>query len=271
MTMQAQSSYCAPVAFVTPAARSGVPDRALATLRIGSIIAFLHLMGLVNSAAGTIEKFRGANIDPTTRHARAGTQSLALTSAIAAATFVLLGVAVERGATRDIDRRVRRIIGPRRSKRLTNVARLASNLGSPHVHPFVAAALALAMYRRCGRNVLAIPIASLGATAADLGVRCIIHQSRPPGASRHRGLDRFAFPSGHTGAATAIGLAVAGQAAWDTPAQKRMAATIALAAPVGIAWTRQYLDEHWIDDIVGGWLAGVTIGAASVAATRGGP
>lgn len=224
-----------------------------------------------SSGASTIDIFRGGTIGPATRRARAGAQPLMLTSAIAAGAFVLLGVAVERGATRDSDRRARRIIGPRRSKKLTNVARFASNFGSPHVHPLVAAGLALAMYRRCGRNVLAIPLASLGATAVDLGVRSIIHQSRPPKATRHRGLDRFAFPSGHTSAATAIGLAVAAQGAGDTPAQSRMAVSIALAASLGIAWTRLYLDEHWIDDIVGGWLAGVAIGGASVAAKRARP
>jgi membrane-associated phospholipid phosphatase len=99
-------------------------------------------------------------------------------------------------------------------------------------------------------------------------VRYIIHQSRPPKATRHPGLDKFAFPSGHTCAATAISLAFAAQRSGNTRAQNRLAASAALAASLGIAWTRLYLDEHWIDDILGGWLAGIAVGGASVAATR---
>ncbi|HEY8310472.1 MAG TPA: phosphatase PAP2 family protein, partial [Gemmatimonadaceae bacterium] len=209
-------------------------------------------MQLTNSAGASINKFRGSLIGPTTTRGRAGVQPLASSSAVAAVAFVLLAVAVKRGTARDIDRRARRIIGPRRSKKITTAARLASNLASPHVHPLVAAGLALATYRRCGRNALAIPLASLGATVVDHGVRYIIHQSRPPKATRHPGLDKFAFPSGHTCAATAISLAFAAQGPGNTRAQNRLAASAALAASLGIAWTRLYLDEHWIDDILGG-------------------
>jgi hypothetical protein len=43
----------------------------------------------------------------------------------------------------------------------------------------------------------------------------------------------------------------------------KMRAATALLAGVtagGVALARLFLDEHWLDDIVGGWLAGVAIG-----------
>jgi len=192
-----------------------------------------------------------------------------LTSALAGAAFALLAVAVDRGLTQAYDRRARRYIGPRKSSKLTSIARLATNVADPHVHPLIATALALAVQRRIGRKSIAIPLASIGATVVDRGVRYMIHQSRPPKATHHPGLDRFAFPSGHTCATTAIGFAFVVQtAAKQSTRANQTAASIALLSAVGVAWTRLYLDEHWIDDIIGGWLAGLAVGASSVAATR---
>lgn len=181
----------------------------------------------------------------------------------------MLAVAVKRGVTEPCDRRVRRLIGPRKSTKLAMAVGLATNIASPHVHPLIAGSLALVTYRRIGREALAMPLASLGAMVVDRGVRYMIHQSRPPKATHHRGLDRFAFPSGHTCAATAIGLAFAAQTAPKASARAITATvSVALVAAVGIGWTRLYLDEHWIDDIIGGWLAGVAVAGSSVAVTR---
>ncbi|MEO6863847.1 MAG: hypothetical protein ABI229_00200, partial [Gemmatimonadaceae bacterium] len=139
-----------------------------------------------------------------------------LAAGLSAVGFTLLAIAVDRGATATYDRRARRLIRPLKSERLTKIARLATNIANPHVHPLLATVLALGVSRRTGRTgraALAIPLASIGATVVDRGVRYLIHQSRPPKATHHPGLDRYAFPSGHTCAATAIGLAFAAQTA----------------------------------------------------------
>jgi undecaprenyl-diphosphatase len=95
----------------------------------------------------------------------------------------------------------------------------------------------------------------------DNGTRIFIHQKRPPKAGPHHSLNRYGYPSGHTTAATAIGVAAACAVAPDLPRPRQFAvwATVGAVA-LAVGWSRLYLDEHWLDDVVGGWMAGTAIG-----------
>ena len=78
---------------------------------------------------------------------------------------------------------------------------------------------------------------------------------------------RYAYPSGHTTAATAIGVATAAAIADELPRSQRILLWSTVAAfALSVGWSRLYLDEHWLDDVVGGWLAGtfIGLGAASL-------
>lgn len=162
--------------------------------------------------------------------------------------------------------RARRIVRPRRRPRLTRAAKVTSHFAAAHTHPLVAIAIARVASRRSGRGVLSIPLASLGALIVDRGIRFLIHQQRPPGAAKHRGRDKFGFPSGHTCAATAIAFAsVAETRGYVSADAHRAISAVAIGATLAVGWSRLYLDEHWIDDVVGGWIAGITVGAATVA------
>ena len=196
------------------------------------------------------------------RPASSRSRALGMTSLAAAAGFTVVSVAVTRHLTREVDRRARRWIRPRRRRNMTEVARLATNLGAPNVHPFLALALAAVATRLTGNIAYRVPLASLAATVADKSVRVVIHQIRPPLSGPHHGIDRFAFPSGHTCAITAIAVAFLAET-WPalTDTQRTALASAGAAASLGVAWTRLYLDEHWIDDILGGWLAGIAIGS----------
>lgn len=183
--------------------------------------------------------------------------------------FAIVAAATAAGVTRDIDRDVRRRIRPRHDSRLTTFASAVTTGAAPHVHPAVAGALSVALSLLAERPIAGPAVASLGAMLIDKGMRVVIHQRRPPRSGRHSGLDRYAFPSGHTCAMTAITVAAAHEVARRVPRARHAAWSVAATAAGLVAWSRLYLDEHWVDDIVGGWLAGAAIGHAADLVSRG--
>jgi len=176
-----------------------------------------------------------------------------------------LGVAVRRDSTTTINRAVRRQIRPRRSASLRSVAKGISYLADPHIHPFVAAALGTLINRKERTGGLGPAAASLGALAVDSATRLFVHQRRPPKAGRHHARNRYAYPSGHVTAATAMAIAAVGEISDQLSYRERQLLwTVVAALSISVGWSRLYLDEHWIDDVVGGWMAGIALGVASI-------
>jgi undecaprenyl-diphosphatase len=107
--------------------------------------------------------------------------------------------------------------------------------------------------------------------AVDNVTRVFLHQRRPPKAGHHHGHNQYAYPSGHVTAATAIAIATAAEIDDRLSAAERTMLWSAVAAlSISVGWSRLYLDEHWIDDVAGGWMAGIAIGlgAASLVELR---
>ena len=182
-----------------------------------------------------------------------------------------IGVAVKRNSTTPVNRAVRRRIHPRRSPRLTSIAKGISYLVGPHAHPYTAAALGFVINRREGRGGLGPSAASFGTLAVDNVTRVFVHQRRPPKAGHHHGHNQYGYPSGHVTAATAIAIATAAEIDDRlSVAERTMLWTAVAALSISVGWSRLYLDEHWIDDVAGGWMAGMAIGlgAASLVAIR---
>jgi len=56
-------------------------------------------------------------------------------------------------------------------------------------------------------------------------------------------------------------VATAAAIAGELPrSQQILVWTTVAAVALGVGWSRLYLDEHWLDDVVGGWMAGTVIG-----------
>ena len=194
----------------------------------------------------------------------------AITALSGAAIAGGIGIAVKRDSTRPINRAVRRGIHPRRSPALRSAAKGISYLAGPYAHPLVASALGLLIYRNEGNGGLGVPAASLGALAVDNATRLFVHQRRPPRAGRHHGRSRYGYPSGHVTAATAIAVASAAEIADRlSPEERKLLWTAVIAFSISVGWSRLYLDEHWMDDVVGGWMAGVAIGVGSASLVAG--
>jgi membrane-associated phospholipid phosphatase len=175
-----------------------------------------------------------------------------------------IGVGVKRDSSSRINRAVRRRIHPRQSAALRSMAEAISYLAGPHTHPYTAAALGLLINRRRGSGGLGPGAASLGALIVDNATRVFVHQHRPPRAGRHHGRNRYAYPSGHVTAATAIAIATAAEIEDQlSPGERTLLWTGVAALSMSVGWSRLYLDEHWIDDVVGGWMAGIGIGLGS--------
>ena len=148
------------------------------------------------------------------------------------------------------------------------LAKGVSFLASPKALPWMALAACVAVSKAKGQLSLAPLVAFLSAAAIDKGARFVVHQRRPRKASRHKGRDRFAYPSGHTSGATAIALAAAIALA-DGRSRRDRVLLYSLAGLYSavVGWSRLQLDEHWFDDVVGGGAAGVAIAIGSTALT----
>jgi membrane-associated phospholipid phosphatase len=172
----------------------------------------------------------------------------------------LIGLAVHSGPTA-FDTWLHHVLVVHRGAHHT-MARTLTQAGSTRIiWPVVAVASVLFPRSRGWRRV-ATTLAFGGVAALAIGVRLamsdVFHRPRPPVADWATTAGGFAYPSGHTSAAT-IG---AGALGWalvrhlDRRAA-RVAVWCAAVAYAGlVGWTRMWLGVHWPLDVVGGWLFG---------------
>jgi membrane-associated phospholipid phosphatase len=175
-----------------------------------------------------------------------------------------------------VDSRVHGVAMDHRSETVLGLARVITHAGSTLVvWPMIAIA-ALTYPRSTGARrwtTAAMVAAGAGAAiGARLAVSLLVQRPRPPQLDWATQAGGFAFPSGHTNAAT-IG---AGVLAWAVARHlpSARARTLVWAAAViyagAVGWTRVWLGVHWPLDVVGGWLfgAGWLAGLAAVMRMR---
>lgn len=173
---------------------------------------------------------------------------------------LLLGVAVHSGPT-GFDRWLHDLVLDHRGAHHA-LARTLTQAGSTRIVWPVVAVASLLFPRSRGWRRVATTLAFGGAAALAIGVRLWMSvgfdRPRPPTIDWAGTAGGFAYPSGHTSAAT-IGAGALGWALYRHLNQRwaRIAVWVAVVVYAGtVGWTRIWLGVHWPLDVVGGWLFG---------------
>jgi len=177
---------------------------------------------------------------------------------VSAVGFVALARAVAGRDTSHRDGEVRSRFPKRRNRRTKRAAAALGPLGKEWVHAPLAIGVAAYAWRQgAGAGALAPPLASAAGTALSrIFERAMPHRSPPPG--RHSPTEP-SFPSGHSLETMAVALTSAYVLTREELLSARVALPVALVVPVVSGLGRLYLDRHWGSDVLGGWLAGITV------------
>jgi membrane-associated phospholipid phosphatase len=178
--------------------------------------------------------------------------------AIAAACGVLgamLGAGVGEYTTA-IDRAVRRRASLATGRRLRPALRTLFVLGLPGAYIPIAYATGLWVKHCRRRGGPAIVAAAWMGWFAHRGVKLIYVRPRPS-SSRPR-VD--SYPSGHTMGITALSLVIGHVFSREEMLSLRASAGVAAVSSAVMGASRVIADDHWMTDVIGGWLFGAAVG-----------
>jgi len=158
----------------------------------------------------------------------------------------------------NLDQAVRHEVQSARRPWLEPVMHGATSIGKPQV--VLGALLALAIFGGAPGVALARTaiVAAVPTNLVVEGLKRITHRTRPDGSTDPR---NASFPSSH--AANAFALAVVLSARW------RRGSVVFLLAAGLIAFSRMYLDRHFLSDVLFGAALGALFGSLAVAWARG--
>lgn len=187
-------------------------------------------------------------------------------AALAALGFAAVTRAVARGSLSRFDRRAKRAVHTARDagapvQALTLASKASTPIGKwwGYVPPSLVTAFKL---ERDGRTAAAVTIAGTSVIAALLPPildRAVRRRLPPP---ERRDPSKQSYPSGHALQTSAMALAVGYVMHRERLAKPRWLVPLgplSLLAGAG----RLLLDRHWASDVLGGYCAGIALGAAS--------
>jgi undecaprenyl-diphosphatase len=178
---------------------------------------------------------------------------LALVVAALVAAFALWTLPVASGALRGLEQHLAAWLWSHQWPPLTAVAEGFARIGVWWVLAPAAlvAALLLARGGRRGQGVYVV-LALVVAQLLNVALKELVKRSPP--ATDAASASTYAYPSGHTMAATSLAAAlvfVAWPTRWRIPA---LVGGVSFALLMGLS--RVYLTVHWPSDVVAGWLLG---------------
>ena len=166
--------------------------------------------------------------------------------------------AVPRRTVRAVDRRWSRLLASRRTARLDALALGFNNAGRGVGRAAILGAIGVELARRRRWGDLAgFALAEAGTPAAVNLLKLLVSRRRPEQAEI--GSFGTSFPSGHTAFAAATGVALVLLDEELDPAARRAAWVAAGAGTLGMAWSRTYLQLHWLTDVAAGGLLGTGV------------
>jgi undecaprenyl-diphosphatase len=146
---------------------------------------------------------------------------------------------------------------------LSGVARALNVIGGGYVTIPLRAVVALWLtLRRRWRALGAWVLTWVGAEVLLTAAKAYLHRGRPPNALV--AITGYSFPSGHAVAAAATAVALVLVLVPWGPGRRKWEAIAVLFAFV-MAFSRVYLNAHWLSDVVAGVLLGTGVALSSAA------
>jgi membrane-associated phospholipid phosphatase len=187
-------------------------------------------------------------------------RALRLVAGTAIATmivFLLVGTDPDRGAVQDLDDWWLDVMVAARLDPLVWVAKALAFAGSVWLNwPIRVLVLVLLAVKRRWLQLTAFALA-LATSEPLIGILKELYE-RPRPVGGLYATDSFSFPSGHAiaGAVTAVGIVIV----LLPPGPRRWRWELQAAVFAGLmALSRTYLGVHWLSDVIGGTLLGVTL------------
>lgn len=168
------------------------------------------------------------------------------------------------------EEQITRAIAEDRSAELDNVTYLMSGLGNTEaiVVATTAVALLLRWVLKRWKEAIFLGLAVVVQSSVFLLTTLVIDRERPAGRKLDEAPPTSSFPSGHTGAATALFIGSALIVAWHVRNRliKIAAITLLAAVPLVVAYSRLYRGMHHPTDLIGSYVNALSsIGIARTA------
>jgi len=198
--------------------------------------------------------------------------ALGAVAAVAAAGFAALAAAVARRDTAPADHAVRRATAAKRDGAVHDAAESVKQVGKWYTYIPGATAAAVAVLAAPGeerggrpRRVGAGAVLLTGTVATAMNPafdRVLPQPPAPPGHPPNKAV----FPSGHAFGPGAVAFAAAYVLSREGIARPAIAFPVAAAVPMLTAGPRMLVQKHWASDVLGGYLGGICVAAACLAA-----
>lgn len=168
------------------------------------------------------------------------------------AAFLLLTIAVEHHGLDRLDLAARGLLHRVQQPGLQGVMDSVSRVGGSPGQAAAIVLTCLVLWSRWREGVLALPLMMIGAWVVQLSAKWALDRPRPD-------LSAWGYPSAHVLSLMVLcGFVVHGVGRMSLRRGGRPVAGLVSAGVVGlVAFSRMYLDAHWLSDVLGGALAGL--------------